>query len=69
MVTSNGKPVGILSPTDEEHLEEALAELRRARAAAAVGRLQRAATMAGGDGLSQEEIDAEIERARRARPA
>lgn len=41
VVTSNGKPIAILSAVSEDSLEETLAAVRRARAVVAVDELQR----------------------------
>ena len=67
VVTSNGKPIAVLSATSEEHLEESLQSLRRARAQAAVAAIQQASRDAGTDRLSLDEIDAEIDAVRRSR--
>ncbi len=67
VVTSNGKPVALLSSISEETLEERLAESRRSRALAAVEALQRASLRSGKDRLTPQEIEAEIAAVRRAR--
>ena len=67
VVTSNGKPIALLSATSEELLEESLVALRRARALAAVTAMQQASLKAGTDRLSPTEIDAEIHAVRQAR--
>ncbi len=67
VLTSNGKPVAILSAVSEESLEESLAAMRRARAVAAVEKLQSHSVMAGIDKIATEEINAEIRAARKAR--
>ena len=64
IVTSHGKPVAILSATDERSLERALADIRRSRARAALAEIHRDAARRGLDRLSTEQIDAEIEAAR-----
>ena len=68
VVTSNGKPIAILSNTSEDTLEESLAAIRRARALAAVTAMQQGSLEAGTDRLSSKEIDNEIKAARRTRP-
>jgi antitoxin (DNA-binding transcriptional repressor) of toxin-antitoxin stability system len=68
VVTESGHPVAILAPVREEHLEEVLVALRRARALTAVHELQRRSAELGTADLSCEEIEAEIRAARRARP-
>lgn len=67
ILTSNGKPIAILSSVSEETLEESLAAVRRARAVAAVEKLQRQSIQAGTNVLSPAEITSEIKAARKAR--
>lgn len=68
VITSNGKPVAILSPVQGDNLEESLAAIRRARAMAAVEAMQTASVKSGRDRMSLEEIDQEITQERRERP-
>jgi antitoxin (DNA-binding transcriptional repressor) of toxin-antitoxin stability system len=65
ILTSNGKPIAILSAVSEDTLEDSLAAIRRARAIAAVEQMQRRAAEAGADKLSLDEINAEIRAARK----
>ena len=67
ILTSNGKPIAILSAVTEDTLEESLAAVRRARAIAAVETLQQKSVKAGTDRLSSKVISAEIRAARKAR--
>ena len=67
VITSNGKPIAVLSATSEERLEESLEAVRRARAQAAVAAIQDASLRSGADRMSLEEINAEIDAARLAR--
>lgn len=67
ILTSNGKPIAILSAVSEETLEESLAAVRRARAIAAVEKMQRQSVQAGRDTLSPAEIAAEIRAVRKVR--
>ena len=67
VVTSNGKPIALLSATSDETIEESLGAIRRARAQNAVAAMQRASLKAGTDQLSMKEIDAEVRAARRER--
>ena len=67
VVTSNGKPIALLSATSDETLEESLGAVRRARAQNAVAAMQQASLRAGTDRLSMGEVDAEIQAARRER--
>jgi antitoxin (DNA-binding transcriptional repressor) of toxin-antitoxin stability system len=67
VVTVGGRPVAVLAPVREEQLEETLAALRRARALAAVTEMQRLSSERGLAVISPEEIDEEIQTARRTR--
>ncbi len=67
VVTSNGRPIAILSAVNESNLEESLSAIRQARAVEAVMSLQRRSVERGTDGISMDEIDAEIRVARRRR--
>jgi len=60
VVTSNGRPIAILSAINESNLEESLSAIRQARAAEAVMSLQRRSVERGTDGITMEEIDTEI---------
>ena len=69
IVTSNGRPVAVLSTADAETVEETLAAFRQARATRAVLKIQMQSVRAGRDKLSSAEIAKEIAavRARRGR--
>ena len=67
VVTSNGRPVAILSATSEETVEESLAAVRQARAMAAVAAMQARSVKAGLHRMTLDEINAEIDAARKAR--
>lgn len=67
ILTSNGKPIAILTAVSEETLEASLTAVPRARAVAAVERLQRQSVQAGTDRLSPTEIATEIRTSRKAR--
>jgi antitoxin (DNA-binding transcriptional repressor) of toxin-antitoxin stability system len=64
VITSNGRPIAILSAVNESNLEESLSAIRQARAAEAVMSLQRRSVERGTDGITMEEIDAEIKAVR-----
>lgn len=64
VVTSNGRPIAILSAVNESNLEESLSAIRQARAAEAVMSLQRRSVERGTDGITPGEIDAEIKAVR-----
>jgi antitoxin (DNA-binding transcriptional repressor) of toxin-antitoxin stability system len=67
VVTSNGRPIAILSAVTEENLEETLTAIRRSRALTAASELQRRSVEQGTDALTSAEIDAEIAAVRQAR--
>jgi prevent-host-death family protein len=67
VITSNGKPVAILTPTSEEKLEESLAALRRARAVQAVSGLQQQSIRRGTARTTPRKVDQIIHRVRRER--
>jgi len=61
VITSNGKPIAIVSAVSEETLEDALRAIRRARAMAAVQVMQRQSAKRG---LATEDVSKEISAAR-----
>ena len=67
VVTSNGKPVAVLSAATASTLDATLAALRQARAQLAVVEMQRRAREADLDQWSLEQVNAEINDARRQR--
>jgi prevent-host-death family protein len=67
IITSNGKPIVLLTRVNEEDFEKTVAAIRRARALMAMEALQRASLAAGKDKMSGAEIEAEIRAARRNR--
>ena len=67
VITSNGKPIAIISSTTEETLEESLSAIRTARAMAAVEAMQLRSVETKKDRISLEEINAEIEAERKTR--
>ncbi|MGA2065723.1 MAG: type II toxin-antitoxin system prevent-host-death family antitoxin [Thermoguttaceae bacterium] len=67
VVTSNGRPVALLSAIPPDALEESLAALRRARATAAVEAMQRQSLMLGTDRMPPAEIEAEVAAVRKGR--
>jgi antitoxin (DNA-binding transcriptional repressor) of toxin-antitoxin stability system len=60
IITSNGRPIALLSSINEHNLEEVLTAFRRARATNAVASVQYESTRTGTNSLSMDEIDAEI---------
>jgi antitoxin (DNA-binding transcriptional repressor) of toxin-antitoxin stability system len=64
IITSNGRPIAILSAVNESNLEESLSAFRQARAVEAVMSLQHQSTVQGTDRITMEDIDAEIKTVR-----
>ena len=69
IVTSNGKPVGILSAANEETLEESLKAVRRARATLAVLSSQLGSVKEGRSQIPPETIASEVAAVRKKRAA
>jgi len=67
IITSNGRPIALLTQVSEDDVEETLVALRRARAQLAVSRMRAAAAERGADRITMEEIEAEIKEARQSR--
>ena len=61
IVTSNGRPIALLSSVNENNLEQVLTAFRRARATSAVASIQYESTQKGTDKISMDEINSEIE--------
>lgn len=67
VITSNGRPIAILSAVNESNLEESVSAIRQARAIEAVMSLQRRSVERGIRGITMEEIDAEVKAVRKKR--
>lgn len=67
VITNNGKPIALLTPLSDETLEETVSAVRRARAANAVRQMRRIADERGLSSMTEEEIQSEIDAARRER--
>jgi prevent-host-death family protein len=67
VVTSNGRPIAILSAVNEFNLEESLSAIRQARALEAVTKMQRRSVERGTDKITLEEINAEVQAVRNKR--
>jgi antitoxin (DNA-binding transcriptional repressor) of toxin-antitoxin stability system len=67
VVTSNGKPVAILSAVSAAGLEESLSALRRARAIAAVDAMQSGSVAAGKHRMKRAAVETEIASVRKER--
>ena len=64
IITSNGRPVAILTSINENTLEEVLSAFRRARTTDAVVSLQYESVRKGADKLTIDEINTEIKAVR-----
>jgi antitoxin (DNA-binding transcriptional repressor) of toxin-antitoxin stability system len=67
VITSNGKPIAILSGVTEETLEKKLRAIRRSLALMAVEEMQKRSLELGLDKLTDSEIESEIQAVRKAR--
>lgn len=67
VLTSNGKPMGVLVGVDETRLDDTVDAIRRAKAILAVSRMRKKAAETGLGRLSMAEINREIREARRRR--
>ena len=65
VITSNGKPIAVLSAVSENNLEETLMAIRRSVAVTSVNSLQEQAVRSGLDKTSPAEINNVIEEVRR----
>ena len=66
IITNNGRPVAILSSTNEENLESSLNSIRRARISNAISSLQEESIKQETDKMTLEEINSEIKKSRKA---
>lgn len=64
VLTSRGRPVGLLTPLDESSFEQTVRVWRQAKGMAALAALQRQAKQKGLDRLTPAQIQAEIRRIR-----
>lgn len=67
VITSNGKPIAIISSVSENNLEESLSAFRRARAISAVAEIQKKSVELGTDKTTLDEINQEIRAVRAGR--
>jgi len=66
IITNNGRPVAILSSTNEKNLEISLNSIRRARISNAISSLQLDSIKQETDKITLEEINKEIKESRKA---
>lgn len=64
VVTSNGKPVALLTPLSDKSIDETLRTIRKARALSAVISMQTQSMRCGNDALTLTEINKEIKAVR-----
>ncbi|HXL73082.1 MAG TPA: type II toxin-antitoxin system Phd/YefM family antitoxin [bacterium] len=67
LLTSNGKPIALVSSVSEDTMDDSLAALRQARAMMAVERMQSRSVSKGTSTMSLKEINAEIAAVRKGR--
>jgi len=60
VITSNGRPIALLSSINEDNLEQVLTAFRQARASNAISLIQYESIQKGTDGISLDEVNAEI---------
>ncbi|MEE9118731.1 MAG: type II toxin-antitoxin system prevent-host-death family antitoxin [Calditrichia bacterium] len=60
IITSNGRPIAVLSSINENNLEQVLSAFRQARAMQAVTSIQYEAVRKGTDKFTMDEIDDDI---------
>ena len=60
VVTSNGRPVAVLTAVDETTVEQSLAAWRRVRATQAISDIHRESVRKGTDRLSMDDVEREI---------
>ncbi len=67
VITSNGKPVALLTPLTDENLETTLQSIRKAKTMAAISSMQLQSMRSGNNTMSSEEITREITAVRHGR--
>jgi len=67
VITSNGKPIAVISSVSEDNLEESLSAFRRARAVNAVTKIQNRSMELGTDKITLDEVNQEIRAVRAGR--
>jgi len=64
VVTTNGKPIALLTPVSDEMLEDMITAVRRAKALIAMKRMQDISTTLGNNKMTLENINAVIKEVR-----
>ena len=67
VITSNGKPIALLSGVTEETLEKTVRAIRRSRAFIALEEMQKKSIALGLDKLTNSDIESEIQAVRKSR--
>lgn len=67
VITSNGKPIALLSGVTEETLEKTVRSIRRSRALIALEEMQKRSLELGLDKLTDSQIESEIRTVRKSR--
>jgi prevent-host-death family protein len=67
VITSNGKPIAVLSGVTEENLEKTVRAIRRSRALIALEEMQKKSIELGLDKLTDSQIESEIQAVRKSR--
>jgi len=67
VITSNGKPIALLSGVTEETLEKTVRSIRRSRALIALEEMQKKSLELGLDKLTDSQIESEIQAVRKTR--
>ncbi len=60
VITSNGRPIALLSSINEDNLEQVLTAFRQARASNAISLIQYESIQKGTDSISLDQINSEI---------
>ena len=60
IITNNGKPIALLTPLNDENLEDTIREVRRAKAINSIKKMQERSIKLGNNKLKNEEIENEI---------
>ena len=67
VITSNGKPIALLSAVSEGTLEKTIRMIRRSRALMALEEMQKKSLVSGLDKITDAEIESEIQAVRESR--
>ena len=67
VITSNGRPIALLSGVTEETLEKTVRSIRRSRALIALEEMQKRSIESGLDKLTDSQIESEIRAVRKSR--